>query len=235
MRRPQAVALGIACTCAAAAGGCAALPPGATVQSESLHEDWAVFFACGLVVATIVYALILFPLWRWRRRDERFPAQTDRNVPLELTYTAIPLLIVAALFWITYRNETTVEALSASPDVTVQVTAFDWSWRFRYPSASVDVVGTPQHPPEMVLPVDATTRIALGSADVDHAFWVPAFLFKRDAIPGMTNTFDLRPTTIGVFQGECAEFCGLAHADMRFTVRVVDRSTFERWLAEHRS
>ena len=220
---------------AALAAGCAALPAGVTDQARPLHQDWVVFFLSGLAVAAIVYALILYPLVRWRRRDDTYPAQADRNVPLELTYTIIPLLIVAALFAFTYRNETIVEALSPAPDVTVDVTAFDWSWRFAYPAAHVDVIGTPQQPPELVLPVDETARIELRSADVNHAFWVPAFLFKRDAIAGMVNRFDLRPTRAGVYLGECAEFCGLQHADMRFTVRVVDRPTFQRWLAAHRS
>jgi len=69
------------------------------------------------------------------------------------------------------------------------------------------------------------------SADVDHSFWVPDFLFKRDAIPGMRNVFDLRPTRLGTYRGACAEYCGLEHTDMTFSVRVVTVPEYARWVA----
>lgn len=206
------------------------LPVGATTQAASLHEDWSTFFYAGIAVAAVVYVLILLPLVLWRRRGDTYPPQFRENPPLEIACTVLPLLIVAYLFYVSYENETDVEALAAAPDVTVYVTAFDWSWRFRYAGTPVDVAGTPEQPPELVLPVDETTRIDLRSADVNHAFWVPAFLFKRDAIPGIDNRFDLRPDKVGIYRGECAEFCGLRHSSMTFTVRVVDDAAFARWL-----
>jgi cytochrome c oxidase subunit II len=227
-KAPRAVA---AASAAVLLAGCAALPSGATAQSQHLHEDWLIFFWFGVAVAAIVYVLILLPLVRWRRRShEPYPPQFNQNVPLEIGYTVVPLLIVVYLFSVSYSNEVAVDALAAQPDVTVDVTAYDWSWRFRYPGTRIDIAGTPQSPPQLVLPVGKTTRINLTSADVNHAFWVPAFLFKRDAIAGVINRFDFTPLRVGIFRGECAEFCGLDHADMTFTVRVVDDASFSRWL-----
>ncbi len=95
----------------------------------------------------------------------------------------------------------------------------------------VTTTGTPAAPPTLYLPVGETTEIELRSADVTHSFWVPAFLFKRDAIPGMTNVFDLTPNRTGSFPGRCAQFCGLRHALMTFTVQVVPRTAYVRYLA----
>jgi cytochrome c oxidase subunit 2 len=81
-----------------------------------------------------------------------------------------------------------------------------------------------------VLPVNRTTRIELTSSDVTHSFWVPDFLFKRDAIPGQMTAFDLEPNRLGSFPGRCAQFCGFDHAYMTFRVRVVSVADFAVWL-----
>jgi cytochrome c oxidase subunit 2 len=124
-----------------------------------------------------------------------------------------------------------IDHVSDAPNRTA-VTAFRWSWRFDY-SNGVTTSGTPASPPTLYLPVGRPTEIDLRSDDVTHSFWVPAFLFKRDAIPGMTNVFDLTPTRTGTFLGRCAQFCGLDHALMTFVVRVVPQSAYSRYLASN--
>ncbi len=211
------------------------LPHPATLQAQSMHADWLLFLWTGLFVAAVVYCLIIWPLIVSRRRTpDHWPPQFRRNAPLEITYTVIPLLIVVVLFSFSYRYETNVDRIAAHPDLIVNVTGFRWSWQFEYPSAGVRYAGTPLTPPELVLPLEKTTRINLMSADVNHAFWIPGFLFKRDAIPGIVNHFDLHPTKSGEFLGRCAVFCGLDHALMTFTVRVVNPQTFRSWLAGQR-
>jgi cytochrome c oxidase subunit 2 len=93
------------------------------------------------------------------------------------------------------------------------------------------VVGTPDDPPEAVLPTGGPVRVVLTSPDVIHSFYVPEFLFKRDAIPGRTTSFDLTIERPGIYRGRCAEFCGLDHWRMRFTIRAVSPTEFEAWLA----
>lgn len=221
----------VSCMLLCTAGcGVYALPAGATTQAQVLRQDWTVFTFSGLFVAVVVFGLILFPLFAWRRRRNDYPPQFSRNSKLELIYTIIPLLMVIALFAVTYRDEIIVEHLSVHPAVTVDVLAFQWSWRFHYEGTAINTVGTPSIPPQLVLPVNETTRINLTSSDVNHEFWVPAFLFKRDAIAGVKNSFDLRPIRIGVYLGRCAEFCGFDHALMTFTVRVVSQADYDRWL-----
>ena len=126
-------------------------------------------------------------------------------------------------------------ALSASPDVTVEVTGFQWQWKFEYEAENVTIVGTsePGAVPEIVLPVDATIRFDLTTTDVIHSFWVPKFLTKRDLIQGVHNEIDVHTIETGTFDGRCAEFCGINHATMNFVVRVVSADEYTEWIAEH--
>jgi cytochrome c oxidase subunit 2 len=188
-----------------------------------LGADWRLFTVTGLIVAALVWGLIVYAMVRFRRRDDAMPAQFRNNYPLEIAWTIVPLLIVAGLFVYTYRAEARVDAVSDRPAVTVAVRAYRWGWYFAY-------AGGPITGKELVLPLGETTRIELTSDDVTHGFWVPDFLFKRDAIPGMTNTFDLHPDKLGTFPGRCSQFCGYDHALMTFQVRVVTPRAFAAWL-----
>ncbi len=212
-------------------------PAGATSEASVLAADWHVFLTVGIVVAFIVWGLILFAILRWRRRDERLPPQFRNNNPLEIAWTVVPLVIVAALFVYTYRAEANVDSLVSRPDVVVAVRAYRWGWTFDYAggpvvggAANAPVIGgSVEGPPQLVLPVGETTRIQLTSDDVTHGFWVPDFLFKRDAIPGLQNAFDLRPDKVGTYVGRCSQFCGFDHALMSFSVRVVSPQQFAAW------
>jgi cytochrome c oxidase subunit 2 len=209
-------------------------PPGATTQGRDIGRLYQLLFYAAIPVAVVVYGLIFWSLLRYRRGrgdPDRMPKQFRYNFPLEILYTIVPVVVVIGLFVATYNTEKRVDRVSASPDVRVRVTAFQWQWRFEYPAQGIDVIGTPARNPEMVLPVGETVQIRLVSADVDHSFYVPDFLFKRDAIPGFPNTFDLTIDHPGVYQGKCAEFCGLNHADMNFTVRGVSPTRFAAWVA----
>ena len=195
-----------------------------------MASDWIFFALCGLGVAVLVWGLILFAAVRYRRRaGDALPPQFRKHNALEIAWTVVPLVAVLGLFFHAYRAEVGVDALAPAPEVTVAVEGYRWGWRFSYrggPSISGDATA----PPEMVLPAGATTRITLTSRDVNHAFWVPDFLFKRDAVAGQITAFDLRPEKTGTFPGRCAEFCGFEHALMGFTVRVVPRAAYAAWL-----
>jgi cytochrome c oxidase subunit II len=168
---------------------------------------------------------------RYRRRGDELPEQTHGNNTLELIWTLIPTVIVLALFWVTLQAQDRVVEPASRPALTVDVTAFQWSWRFRYEESGAEVVGGAGNVPELVVPVGQPVRIRLRSADVVHSFYVPQTLFKRQAIPGITNEFDLTFEKVGIYHGQCTQFCGLAHADMVFRVRVVSQGEFQSWTA----
>jgi len=214
------------------------MPRGSTEQGEEIFDLWQIFFWAGIVVAALVYGLIVWSLVRYRRRrrepDGELGRQFHANVPLEIVYTVIPVVIVIVLFTLSFGTEDRASSVSPTPDVVLRAEAFSWGWRFGYPDAGVEIVSEPSAEgvpgPEILLPLGRTTRIELTSNDVIHAFWVADFLYKRDAIPGRVNVFDVTPTEIGTYHGVCSEFCGIHHAYMTFTVRVVESSEFDAWL-----
>jgi cytochrome c oxidase subunit II len=204
----------------------------ASSHGVAMRGDWYIFVAAGIFVGLYVYACIAWCVFRYRRRDDAPPEQFSGNTPLELFYVAIPLLIVGVLFAITFKIEMPIDHVATAAPNRIDITAFRWSWRFRYPNG-MTTTGTPATPPTLYLPAGETTEVDLSSADVTHSFWVPAFLFKRDAIPGMTNVFDLTPTRDGRYLSRCAQFCGLDHAMMSFVVAVVPRGAYERYLSSN--
>jgi cytochrome c oxidase subunit 2 len=199
-------------------------------QAAAIAGDWWIFTGGALVVALLVWGLILYAAFRFRRSPSNPTprSQIDSNTPLEIAWTAAPLLVVIGLFVTTYRIEADVEALAPAPAVEIAVNGYRWGWTFAYRNGPT-IDGTAAQPPEMVLPLGRTVAIAATSSDVIHSFWVPDMLFKRDAVPGRVTAFDLTPTKPGTFVGRCAEFCGLNHALMTFRVRVVSPGEYERW------
>jgi cytochrome c oxidase subunit 2 len=140
---------------------------------------------------------------------------------------------VVGLFGLTLVALGRVDARAASPGVTVDVLAYRWQWRIDYAGTGISVAGTPEQPAELVLPASEPVHIVLTSADVAHSFFVPQFLFKRDAIPGRSNEFDFTILEPGTYRGQCAEFCGVFHDRMLLVVRALPRAEFDAWLASH--
>jgi cytochrome c oxidase subunit 2 len=214
------------------AAGC--LPAPRTTQAEAVSGLWTQFVIAALIVGALVWGLITVAILRYRRRpgdENRIPPQIGHVTWLEVVWTVGPIVTILVLFGLTLGALGKVDAIAASPPVTVDVTAFRWQWRFDYAGSKVSIVGGPATPAEMVVPVGEPVHIVLNAVDVDHSFYVPAFLFKRDAIPGKPNQFDLTITQPGSYAGQCAEFCGVFHDRMTLTVRAVSRAEFDAWLA----
>jgi cytochrome c oxidase subunit 2 len=211
--------------------GCA--PAAVTTEGRATHDLYNLFLIAAACVFGIVTLWLLWSIVRYRRRNDELPAQTHGNTRLELLWTAIPLALVLFLFVMTLRAQSTV--LSDPPSrVTIDVTAFTWSWQFDYEGSDTQIIGGPGNVPEMVVPVGVPIHIKLRSADVVHSFYVPRALFKRQAIPGTTNEFDMNFQRVGLYHGQCAQFCGVNHADMLFRVKVVAQDEFERFLRSGR-
>jgi cytochrome c oxidase subunit II len=141
---------------------------------------------------------------------------------------------VAVLLTLTFDTQGKVDALSPSPGLRVRVTAAKWNWRFEYPEQGITRISGDTRPTTLVVPSDTTVRFALTSRDVIHAFWIPEVRFKRDAFPKRTTEFDLVFDKPGFYSGVCAEFCGLKHGQMHFSVEVQSPRDFEDWVAAER-
>lgn len=214
-----------------------ALPPPLTEQAEEIETVWNVFLIGAALVFAFVAVLVVFILVRFRRRSDRLPRQVRENIPFELAYTAIPLVIVLALFVITFVTVRSVDAEAESDsdvDLVVDVIGFRWQWRFEYPEDGVVVNGTEEDIPELVLPASSTVRFRVTSVDVIHSFWITGFRYKRDMFPNEVQTIDVDMNDrVGAYPaaGVCSEFCGLDHHKMYFDVRIVTPEEFEQWVA----
>lgn len=211
-------------------------PDPVSEQAERIDSLWKGTIVVALAVGALVWGLILWSVVRYRRRSDEVPSQREYHIPLEIVYTAVPILLVIGLFFFTVDAERDVTATVADPDLTVDVIGYQWQWQFRYPGEAITVSGeSAGEPPELVLPVGDTVRLNLITRDVNHSFWVPRFLAKRDLIPGVDNQIDIDVTEPGTYIGRCAEFCGLDHWRMNFEVRAVPRAEYEAWVADQQA
>jgi cytochrome c oxidase subunit II len=249
-RRWRRRAVGLAVVAPLALAGCNFYPSygasrGATSQGQDTFKLYSGMMTTGIIVGGLVFLLILWTVLRYRRRSDEMPRQFHENIPIEVIYTAVPILIVAALFAFTVITENKVDATvpvnatvtsTGRPVVDVRVTAFQWGWRFDYPGLNVGVAGETtngpnNHGPQMVVPVGQTVQITLVSDDVIHGFYVRDFNFSRYALPGVTNYFDLDVLHPGTYNGQCTQICGLYHSEMLFSVRAVAPAAFRVWAA----
>jgi cytochrome c oxidase subunit II len=211
------------------------LPERSSVEGEFVGDLWQGFWITAAVVGVTVWGLILWCVIAYRRRTPDLPNQTRYNLPIETLYTVTPLLVVAALFTWTIRQQNEILELSREPDVTIGVVGQQWSWTFNYADEGVYDVGTAAENPTLYLPVDNLVRFELRSPDVIHSFWIPSFYFKMDVIPGRLNEFQMTPDTEGTFKGKCAELCGTYHSRMLFNVRIVSEAEYRAHIAELRA
>ena len=234
-------------------GGCS-LPTfyGYKGSTKQAHDEFLLYSGttiAALVVGVLVAALIAWSVIRYRKRSDTIPRQFQYHIPLEITYTVVPVVIVLILFGFTVVTENRVDAVKADPATKVTVTAFQWGWRFDYPG-NVSVTGlTTEDPdpvgldggqcapavdclgPGLVVPAGRTTRITLVTKDVIHGFYVPQFNFSRYAQPGVTNVFDLTVQHSGVYRAQCTQLCGLYHSLMFFHVVALPPAQFQSWLS----
>lgn len=237
-RRPRRLALVAVLASAVLLSGCKlsnfGAQKGVTTQANDAIKLWQLFFIAGVVIFVIVMLLILWAIFRYRRRSDALPRQFQYQNLVEIFYTALPIAIVGVLFAFTFVTENRVDALPKQA-VTVDVTAFQWGWEFDYPGYGTKVIGIELQDPEMVLPTNENVRVVLRSADVIHGFYVPAFDFSRYAQPGVTNTFDLDIEHAGIYRGQCTQLCGIYHSLMLFRVKAVSPSEFTSWASNLRS
>ena len=229
-----------------------AMPDPASAQGEHILNLWQGAWIAALVTGVVVWGLIFYAVFAFRRRSEdEVPVQTRYNLPLEIFYTIAPIIMVIVFFQHTVNVQNIVLDDDAPVDNTIEVTGQQWSWTFNYgigqmdASANTDAAddsypyssyaytaGTASHIPTLVLPEGETTRFNLHSPDVIHDFGVPAFLMKMDVIPGRVNHYEITPTREGWYKGKCYELCGVYHSRMLFKVHVVSKADYQKYLAD---
>jgi len=209
------------------------MPAPVTKQGHDLLGLWYGSMLTAAIVGGFVILLIVWSAYRFRRRSpDDLPRQVRYNLPIEVLYTIIPIVIVSVLFYFTALRENDQDSLSAHPGLRINVVGFQWSWQFNYLDRGLSITGRPGEPPQLVVPVGTPIRFYEQSADVVHAFWVVPFLFKRDVIPGRINVFEVTVTKAGTFEGKCTEYCGVDHDRMLFTVLALPKDQYDARIAQ---
>jgi cytochrome c oxidase subunit 2 len=228
--------------------------PPATNRTEMVSALWTNSWVVLLIVGFITWGLMLWAMIAYRRRKGQtgLPVQLRYNMPIEIFYTVVPLILVAGMFSFTARDQTILETQDENPDVSVTAIGKQWSWDFQYNGEAADnsdavwSMGTQAQPdahgnvdqdalPTLYLPVDESVRIDLESRDVAHSFWIIDFLYKKDLYIGRDNSWSFTPTREGTYQGKCAELCGEYHSAMLFRVKVVSAAEYQQHLDELRA
>ena len=219
-----------------------------TNHTGAIQDFWVHSWIAVIVVGILTWGLMLWCIIAYRRRktDKGYPRQLSYNLPLEIFYTAIPLVLVLVFFSFNNNLEKSINTPNENPALTVDVRAKQWSWDFNYSYDGTEkyFAGTQAHLhtdgsegaqeelPTLYLPAGESVTLDLNSRDVIHSFWVPAFLQKLDMIPGKTNHIYLTPQVEGTYDGKCAELCGEYHSEMLFNVKVVSPEEFKAQLAK---
>jgi cytochrome c oxidase subunit 2 len=226
-RRAAYVALGCAATVALAA--CAGSSP-STVhpegsESREIANVWWLMFGLAVAVYLVVAALIVYALLRGRRKSTE-PSRLRENTFIWVGGVVVPAVILFVLGVVTVTTSNAIRKPS-SHALAIDVTGHDWWWSVTYPDDRIVTAN------EIHVPVGQPLDISIRSDDVIHSFWVPQIAGKVDAIPGQPNRLRVTVEKAGTYIGECAEFCGLQHAHMGFSVVAESAGDFERWVTRN--
>jgi len=221
-----------------------------TNHTSSIIGLWTTSWIVLLAVGILTWGLVIWAAVVYRRRKGQaaLPVQLRYNMPVEIFYTIVPLILVLGFFAFTARDQAAIESNPGNPDVKIEVFGKRWAWDFNYLNENVYSAGiqaqviddqdgavSEDELPVLYLPVNAKVEIDIESRDVIHSFWVIDFLYKKDMVPGKTNYMYFTPTKEGTYAGKCAELCGEYHSLMLFTVKVVSQDEYDAYIEAQRA
>jgi len=194
-----------------------------------------VFAIAGVVFLGVMLGTILIS-WKFRERDtddpEAFPEQVHGRTTLEIGWTILPALILAG---VAVGTVITLLELNKKPEdaIHIEVVGNQWWWEYKYDVNNDGNFDGPEDivtATEMVIPAGRKVALTTASNDVIHSFWIPGLNGKKDAVPGITSPLNMEAKEPGIYRGQCTEFCGLSHANMRMLVRAVSAEDYDRWV-----
>ena len=225
------------------------LPYGVTDISQSVFDlHMKIFWIC-VAIAVIVFGVMFYSIIKHRKSKGAVAAQFHESTTVEIAWTIIPTIILIAMAW--PATTTLIQMYDSSDsDVDIKVTGYQWKWRYEYVGQGVDFFSSLSTPKdeiynkavknknylhevdnELVIPINKKIRFLVTGNDVIHAWWVPDFAVKKDAIPGFINETWTKVKEPGVYRGQCAELCGKDHGFMPIVVRAVKQEEYDTWLA----
>ena len=223
------------------------MQPAATSIAEDVHHfhNW-ILMPIITVITLFVMLLLFWVMFRYNAKRNPVPSKTTHNTLIEILWTVIPILILIAIsipsFKLLYKQLDLPKT-----DMTIRAIGHQWYWSYEYPdngnfTFDANMIQTADLQPgqlrlletdnEVVLPVGKNIRIQITAADVIHAWTVPSFGIKHDAVPGRVNESWFNIDRPGIYYGQCSELCGTAHAFMPIKVRAVTQAEYDAWVAE---
>mgnify|MGYP001179774450 FL=1 len=211
---------------------------------EDIHDFYDVYLLPMMVIiSVIVLALMAYIMIRFRRSRNPEPTRTTHNTILEVIWTSVPVLILVIIAIPSLRLLYDTERLDEA-DVTIKATGNQWFWSYEYPDYGLEFdayILEDEEPrllvtdTQVVVPVNQVIRVQLTSADVIHAWALPAAGVKMDAVPGRLNELQMTITDPGIYYGQCSELCGYSHGFMPIMVVVMEEADFEAWVSEQQA
>ena len=224
--------------------------PAADARMEDINDFHNFLLWIITLISLFVLGLLVYIMVRFNEKANPTPSTTTHNSVLEVVWTFIPVVILVVIaipsFRILYHQDTIPEA-----DLTIKAIGKQWYWSYEYPdhgNFAFDALMVPERltapavpdgeprllaaSNRVVVPVNSTVHLIVTAADVIHAWTIPSFGVKIDAVPGKINEAWFRPTQEGVFYGQCSELCGARHAFMPIAVEVVSQARFDEWVGE---
>jgi cytochrome c oxidase subunit 2 len=231
---------------------------GVTELSREIYGLHMLILWVCVAIALAVFGVMIYSIATFRKSKGSVPATFDHSTTAEVVWTLIPVLILVAMAIPAARTLVKIDDASGS-EMTIKVTGYQWKWQYEYVGEGVSFFSTlarsndaarqldsgidpwkvenylldVDHP--LVVPQGRKIRMLVTSHDVIHAWWVPDFGIKRDAIPGYINEMWFNAETPGTYRGQCAELCGRDHGFMPVVVQVLSQAEFDAWLASQKA
>jgi len=226
---------------------------GVTQISREVYELHMLIFWVCVVIGVVVFGVMIFSMLMHRKSIGAVPADFHDNTKIEILWTVIPVIILVAMAVPATRTLSDMYD-AGNAEIDIEVRGLQWKWQYTYldddPAKEISFVSSlltdrdevnnlarkREHylldvDNELVIPVDTRVRFLVTSGDTLHAWWVPDFAVKRDAIPGFIHEAWTVVDTPGIYRGQCAELCGKDHGFMPVVVRVVERAEYDTWMA----
>jgi cytochrome c oxidase subunit 2 len=231
------------------------LPSPVTRIAGEIHDLHVIMMAIIMVIFVLVFGVMFYSIYAHRKSVGHKAEHFHENTTVEIIWTVVPFVILIGMSWPATKTILNLKD-TTSPDITIKVTGYQWKWGYDYLKGEGEGIGflsnlfTPQEQitgkatkgehyllevdNPLVVPVNKKVRVLLTASDVIHAWMVPAFGVKQDAIPGFVRDTWFRADKEGTYRGQCAELCGKDHGFMPIVVEVVSAEKYSAWVGEQR-
>jgi cytochrome c oxidase subunit 2 len=231
------------------------LQPAASRIASDIHGLHEYVMILVTVIFVGVFGFMFWACYAHRKSKGHKAEQFHENTTVEIIWTVIPALILIVIAW-PATSVLIAQRDTSNPDITIKVTGYQWKWGYDYVRGEgegisfVSKLATPRDQiegkapkgehyllevdNEMVVPIGKKVRVLTTAADVVHAWWIPAFGVKQDAMPGFIRDLHFKAEKTGTFRGQCVELCGKEHGFMPIVVRVVSQDDYTKWVGEHK-